>query len=343
MQLSIIDDTHTTPGDKRRGVDLTQFKAGDKLEARIVRIASSGRTVLQFVGFKAVVDRLAGAREGDVMRFEVLPDEKPATRFVQTDRSSTALSNKSTGAPGQNAGPQFNKIVRLNPLTDTSALRGKGNETSILMSKPVSQAPAFTLASTTQATLPAHSFEIVSTWFRRFQKNRQFPGRSGEPRLPSDTKTKFFKGLSIEKSAERPGMVEPEYVDRPREPHSSAGYSIFHLGDWPVKMKIYGFPPENRTDKDKNYFKAIFLLNFEYTGAVRADIQMKGNEINVGFFVESEDCRTDFAKALPELRAALSPLARHCYCHVTVSPVKIHDFLSEEGDYPDNPRFDIRA
>jgi Flagellar hook-length control protein FliK len=343
MQLSTLDNTLKAPADQPKGVDLTQFKVGDRLEARIVQISSSGRTILQFSGFRAVVDRLSGGREGDVMQFEVLPDEKAASGHDQIRRPSTAISAKSPGTPGQNGGPQNSKIVRLNALPEAGGSRGNAKEIALLTSKPVSQAPPFTLSTTTQATLPAHAFEIVSTWFRRFRKSRQLPSRDGQARSPILEKPELTKGLSQAKTAERPGMLEPDRVDRPRELHSLSGYNAFHLGNWPVKMKIYGPSPGRRTDTEQIFFKAIFLLNMEHTGAVRADIQMGENQIKVGFFVESEDCRAIFAAALPELSAALSSISKHCYCHVAVSPPKIHDFLQEEGHFPENPRFDIRA
>jgi hypothetical protein len=81
----------------------------------------------------------------------------------------------------------------------------------------------------------------------------------------------------------------------------------------------------------------------EFTGTVRTDVLMGTNEINVNFFVENEDYRTQFVKALPGLTDELSRLVEHCYCRVAVSQTKIHDFLIEEGNYPDRTRFDIQA
>jgi len=343
MQFSILDDHLSAHADQSKSVDLTQFKVGDRIEARILQIASSGRTVLQFSGFRAVVDRLAGGREGDVIQFEVLPDEKPASGIDQTRGPSTAPLKASDGIRGQNDGQPNSKVVRLNALPGAVASRANGKETSILTPKPVSQAPPFTLATFTQAALPGQSFEIVSNWFRRFVKNHQLLWRAGETKSPTTDKQGLIRELSQTKTAERPGMFESERVDRPRESNSVAGYNAFHLGNWPVKMKIYGRPAEKRTDTHRSLLKAVFLLNLEHTGTVRADIQMGENHIKADFFVESEDCRAKFAAALPELKTILSPLAKHCCCQVTVSPPKIHNFLQEEGDFTENPRFDIRA
>jgi len=343
MQLSILDNTLKAPVDQHMGVDLTQFKAGDRLEARIVQIAFSGRTVLQFPGFRAVVDRLTGAREGDVVQFEVLPDDKTASGQDQVRRPSTAIATKSLGTRGQNEGPQNNKIVRLTALPEAGAARGNGKEITILTSKPVSQAPPFILSTATQATLPAHAFKIVSTWFQRFKKSRQIPSRVGDARPPTVDKPELAKELSQAKTAERQEMFGPERADRSRTSHTLSGHSVFRLGDWPVKMKIYGRPPGRPPDIDRVFFIAVFMLNMEHTGAIRTDIQMGENQINVAFFVESEDCRSKFAAVLPELRAALSPIAKYCCCRVTVSPTKIHDFLREESCFPENPRFDIRV
>lgn len=344
MPLSISDDTLTAPPDQRKNVDLTQFKAGDRLEARILQMTSSGRTVLQFSGFRAVVDMFAGGQKGDVILFEVLPDEKPASGIDQIRKPSTTLSNVSSGTHGPKGGQQYSRVVRLNVLLGVGAPRGNAKEIALLTSKPISQAPPFTLTTVTQAALPAHSFEILSTWFRQLQKKGQRPWRTEETRPSILNKPDLSKRLAQTKSTERPGMFEAERVDRPRESHTVADYTAFHLGNWPVKMKIYGLPPGNPTDKHQIAFKAIFLLNLEHTGAVRADIQMGENLINVEFFVESEDCRINFSEALPELTTTLSPLAKHCYCHVSVSPPKIHEFLQEEGGgYPENACCDIRA
>jgi hypothetical protein len=343
MQLSILEDTRSAPADQRRSIDISQFKAGDRLEARIVQIASSGRTVLQFSEFRAVVDRLVGGREGDVIQFEVLPDEKPTSRNEHGHRAITKQLNTPTGTRGSNGGQLNSKIVRLNTLPETGVRRPNAKGPPLSAPKPISQAPPFTISTATQTTLSTHAIEIVSTWFRRFRKDRQFLERFGKGRSPALNKSEFAKEELPAKPTERSRMFESERVDRPRASQTVVGYNEFHLGNWPVRMKIYGKPPGNHADKHRLFLKAVFLLNLEHTGAVRTDIQMGENQIRVGFFVESENSRANFEKALPELTAALSPLGKHCYCHVTVSPPKIHEFLKKDEGPLEDARFDIRA
>lgn len=335
MQLSILDNTIKGAGNQRRGINLNQFKAGDKLDARIVQIASSGRTVLQFSGFRAVVDTFAGGREGDVIQFEVLPDEKPKSRHDQAGRSSATLSTKS-------AKPPMNKAVRLNMITEAVSSRPEAHKASRLIPKSISQTPQITQPTNSQTSLPAQSFNIVSTLFIRFIKTWE-PLRSEKTQSVSIKKAPLTKGLSLEKPADRSTIIETDRFDRSRDAATHSDYTLFNLGDYPVKMKIYGHSPRSAMDKDQLLFKAIFLLNMEYTGTVRTDVLMGTNEIKVDFFVENEDYRIKFVKALPGLTDDLSRLIEHCYCRVAVSQTKIHDFLIEEGNDPDSSRFDVQA
>ena len=335
MQLSIIDETVKGTGDQRRGIQLNQFKAGDKLDARIVKIASSGRTLLQFSGFRAVVDAFAGGREGDVIQFEVLPDENTKSRLNQAEKSTATLSNKSTNL-------LINKAVRLNMVNEAGGARTEANKGSRLITRSVSQTPPVTQSTNTQAPLPVQSFNIVSSLFKRLIKTLE-PLRSEATPTIGSKKPQVTKRLSSGRSTDRAPMIETDRSDRLRDTEINNTYTLFNLGDCPVKMKIYDHSLRSGRDKDQIILKAIFLLNMEYTGAVRTDVLMGTNKIKVNFFVENEDYRTKFAEALPVLRDDLSRHTERCYCHVSVSQTKIHDFMVEEGKNPVNTHFDIRA
>lgn len=335
MQLSILDDTIKGTGDQRRGIQLNQFKAGDKLNARIIQVAASGRTILQFSGFRAVVDTFAGGREGDVIQFEVLPDEKTNNRLDQAERSTATLSNKS-------ARSLVNKAIRLNMITEGGGARPEANKGSRLITRSISQTPQVNQPANSQAPLPIQSYNVVSSLFKRLIKTLD-PLNSEARHAVGIKKPQLTKRLSSGKSTERVTMSETDRNDRSRDPAASNDYTLFNLGDCPVKMKIYGHSQRSGRDKDQIVFKAIFLLNMENTGTVRTDVLVGLNEIKVNFFVEDEDYRTLFVKALPVLRDDLSRHTDSCYCHVAVSQTKISDFMVEEGKYPDNTRFDIRA
>jgi hypothetical protein len=126
--------------------------------------------------------------------------------------------------------------------------------------------------------------------------------------------------------------------------YAAAGPSGFYLGKSPVKMTLYKDASGHPADRQRPSLTAVFLLDLDHIGPIRTDISMSQDRIAVGFSVANEECRARFAKAMPALTEALSPLGMHCTCQVVVSEEKINDFLHEDGGgTPQHTRFAIRA
>lgn len=344
MPLSILPDPPGTPVDQRNSFNPVHLKAGTILKAHIVQQELSGKTVLQFSGFRAVVDHLAGGREGDVLMFEVLPEEENGSRHSTLRKPSDVLSIKILVTRGQTTAPQSLKILRLNALSQAGLPQVNTNAKSVVLPEPVAEALPFTLPAASGTPLSTDAFQLVAKWLRRFQKSRNLPQRSVETRpLASDN-----RNLSRESSS-MPGIERPEKSVPDRSPHlreiySAAGLSGFYLGKSPVKITLYKDAAGHPADRQQPSLTAVFLLDFDHTGPIRTDMQMSADRIVVGFSVANEDCRVRFAKAMPALTEALSPLVKHCTCRVIVSEQKINEFLHENGGgYPPHTRFDIRA
>jgi hypothetical protein len=345
MPLSILPDTSGPPVDQRQNLDLAQLKVGAILKAHIVQQEPSGRTVLHFSGFRAVVDHLTGVREGDVLLFEVLPEEENGRRQSTSRKSSDVLSIKIPGTRGQTTAPKNIKIMRLQVLSEAGLSQTGSKAGSIVLPEPVTQALPFMLPAATDTLLSTDAFHLVAKWLRRFQKNRRLPQRAVETRPAGCSDN---RNVSRE-SSPMPGI---EHQEKPasdrslhmREIYSTAGQSGFYLGKSPVKIIISTDASRHPADRQQPSLTAVFLLDLEYFGPIRADIQMSEDRIAVGFSVANEDCRVCFAKAMPFLTDALSPLVKHCSCQVMVSEQKINEFLHEDGGgYPQHTRFDIRA
>ena len=73
------------------------------------------------------------------------------------------------------------------------------------------------------------------------------------------------------------------------------------------------------------------------------DIKMGDAHMQVGFFVEDEYVRRQFAEALPILANDLSSFTKQCYCRVDVDPAMIQDISKAEDMVIEKMRLDIRA
>lgn len=345
MPLSIFPDPPGTQVDQRNRFNLAHLKAGTILKAHIVQQELSGKTVLQFSGFRAVVDHLPGGREGDVLMFEVLPDDENGSRHSTLRKPSDVLSIKMQGTRGQTSAPQSIKILRSHVLSEAGQRQVGPEAKSIVLPEPVSQSTSFTLPAATGTPLSTDAFQLVAKWLRRFQKNRHFLQRAGETRTaPELGNRKVSHGPSstpaIERS-EKPAMDRSPHL---REIHSAAGQSSFYLGKSPVKMTLCEDAPGHAADRQRPSLTAVFLLDLDHIGPIRTDINMSQDRIAVGFSVANEECRARFAKAMPALTEALSALEMHCTCQVVVSEQKINDFLHEDGGgTPQHARFAVRA
>ena len=345
MPLSILPDPPGTPVNQRSSFNLAHLKAGTILKAHIVQQELSGKTVLQFSGFRAVVDHLPGGREGDVLLFEVLPEEENGSRHSTSRKPSDVLSIKIPGTRGQTSAPQSIKILRSHVLSEAGQRQVGPEAKSIVLPEPVTQSFSFTLPAATGTPLSTDAFQLVAKWLRRFQKSRHLLQRSGETRTPPGPDNRN----GSRESSSTPAVERPEKpaTDRPlhlREMYAAAGPSGFYLGKSPVKMTLYKDASGQPADRQRPSLTAVFLLDLDHIGPIRTDINMSQDRITVGFSVANEECRARFAKAMPALSEALSPLGMHCTCQVAVSEQKINDFLHEDGGgTPQHTRFDIRA
>jgi hypothetical protein len=346
MPLSILPDpAGAPPVDQRNSFNLAHLKAGTILKAHIVQQEPSGRTVLQFSGFRAVVDHLPGGREGDVLLFEVLPKEENGSRHSTLRKPSDVWSIKIPGTRGQTTASQSIKSLRLHGFSEAGLPQVGREAKPIVLPETVTQSFPLTLPAATGTPLSTDAFQLVAKWLRRFQKSRHLPQRSGETRTPPGLDN---RNVSHE-SPSTPGIKHPEKPAQDRAPelreiYSAAGQSGFYLGKSPVKMTLYKDASGHPADRQQPSLTAVFLLDLDHTGPIRTDMTMSQDRITVGFSVVNEECRARFAKAMPVLTEALSPLGMHCTCQVVVSEQKINEFLNEDGDgYPQHTRFDIRA
>jgi hypothetical protein len=345
MPLSILPDPPGTIVDQRNGFNPAHLTAGTILKAHIVQRESSGRTVLQFSGFRAVADHPTGGREGDVLLFEVLPEEDNGSRPSTLRKPSDVLSIKFPGTRGPTTAPQSIKILRLSVFAEAGLPQVGPEAKSIVPPEPVAHSFPFTLPAATGTPLSTDAFQLVAKWLRRFQKSRHLPQRSLETRTPPGLDNRDVSRESSSTPAiERPEKPAPDRSPHLREIYSAAGQSAFYLGKSPVKMTLYKDASGHPADRQQPSLTAVFLLDFDHTGPIRTDIQMSADRIAVNFSVANEDCRLRFAKAMPVLTEALSPLGMHCTCQVAVSIEKINEFLHDEGGgTPQQTRFDIRA
>ena len=345
MPLSILPDPPGPPVDQRNSFNPAHLKAGTILKAHIVQQEPSGQTVLQFSSFRAVVDHLPGGREGDVLLFEVLPEEENGSRHSTLRKPSDIWSIKIPGTRGQTTALQSIKILRLHGLPETGLPQVGGETKSIVLPETVTQSFPLTLPAATGTLLSTDAFQLVTKWLRRFQKSRHLPQRSGETRPPPGLDN---HNMSRESSS-TPAIERPEKPATDRSPHlreiyAAAGQSGFYLGKSPVKMTLYKDASGHPADRQQPSLTAVFLLDLDHIGPIRTDINMSQDRIAVGFSVANEECRARFAQAMPVLTEALSPLGMHCTCQVVVSKEKINDFLYKDGGgTPQHTRFDIRA
>ncbi len=345
MPLSILPDPPGAIVDQRNSFNLAHLKAGTLLKAHIVQQELSGKTVLQFFGFRAIVDHLPGGREGDVLLFEVLPEEENGSRHSTLRKPSDVLSIKIPGTRGQASAPQSIKILRSHVLSEAGPRQVGPEAKSIVLPEPVTQSFSFTLPAATGTPLSTDAFQLVAKWLRRFQKSRHLLQRSGETRTPPGLDNRsVFRESSPTPAMERPEKPATDRTPQLRGMYAAAGQSGFYLGKSPVKMTLYKDASGHPADRQRPLLTAVFLLDLDHIGPIRTDINMSQDRITVGFSVANEECRARFAKAMPALTEALSPLGIHCTCQVVVSEQKINDFLHEDGGgTPQHTRFDIRA
>lgn len=344
MSLSIPGQPPPSLVENRSSTGLAHFKTGDVLEARIVEITSSGRTLFQFAGFRAVSEKpVAGGQIGDVLQFVVGPDENDGAGARQDGRLANHLTQRNPGPGDARPGASNHLLLRLTapPEKALSAAPAKpsGSATS---PQGIASSPAGTPANLT-ALLPS-SIQALAAWIQRFDKMRPGPQRSeGRPPIAVRNCLAAHLDKASARNFERRETMETRPLDRPGEPCGNGFAADFQLAHRPVRMKMQWSSKGGADGDGPGLWTAVFLLNLEGNGAVRVDVKMDPDRIQVVFWVENEAGRRRLAEALPELSSALDPLATQCSLHVAVSPGKILDFEGGEETLPKSARLDVRA
>lgn len=343
MQLSILPDTTTNIERRPKGVDLKRLKTGMRLEARIIAILPSGKTLLQFPGFRAATETPVKGRVGGRLLFEILPDAEDNEGRQLSDKAPGKSLPGANGTRGQSVLLHHNRVVRLMTLPEAGPRRTSAKASAPSTPKSVTQSPLNTLPATDPKASPGQSIHILGAWIKRFRKTLQRPSSVIPKGFSPSVKAEACRGHLSQNPATLPGRNETEYSERKGASPGVAGLSGFYLDGQPVKARFSWNMPEEREGAYQPVFEAVFLLDLEHTGSVRVDIQMAEKQIKISFFVESEQCRSRFAEALPELRTALSPLSRQSSCTVDVSPRKINDFMQGTDGFSQTARFHARA
>ena len=180
MRLSILGETHPVQEGHRSRTGISHLKAGDILQARIIEIAASGKTVFQFDRFRAVADRPMGGHVGDVWQFEVAPEADTRPAYQQPQRAASRLTQLSIGPRISESALQNVEYLRLTPLS------GEQNDPApIKTALPTSPGRSGTSSSgatmTTTGATPnspiTQPVQILSTWFQQMCHVLARPGR----------------------------------------------------------------------------------------------------------------------------------------------------------------------
>jgi hypothetical protein len=314
-----------------------------RLEARIIDISSSGRTMLQFSGFKAVAEKPIGGRVGDRFLFAILPREE-GTRGRQPAAKPTGnVSPPHGGTPGQNARPGHIRIVLLKSLPRAETRPNGLIRGAPQASKTVAPSASGILPGFYPDALPGQSIQILGAWIKKLQKTLQRSAPTFKHQRSMQPKAESFRESPASKPTASTGRPESKPANRKGAWPVTVDLGRFYLEGQPVKVALNWITAEERENTYRPTINAIFLLELEFVGPVRVDIQMTETQIGVDFFVGSEKCRERLAEALPALRFALAPLVGESRCHVDVSIQKIIDFMQETGGFPPAARFHARV
>ena len=344
MRVSIRGETLPTIEGGRSNAGVSHFKAGDLLQARIVEMTASGKTVFQFDGFRAVVERRVEGQVGDIWQFEVLSDMDPQSDGSQQRHRSENQTPQVGKSPIPNTVPQSRTSLRLIRLLGKHGVLEFSKNAPATSLRTTSSGVAIPVSPAPLSSPVLQPVQILSTWF---QQMRDAMPWSGELGTKSALKQWKLQTEAREKASpqllDRPDRTDLKKIDRSGEPWHYSVSGGFLLGQRRVKMNLYGRSSGREENETPNLWRAVFLLNLEDTGAMRVDITMGVEHIQVGIFVEDEDTRSRFAAGLPALSNALSALTKRCYCHVAVDASKTQAGYEEQIIIPESIRLNIQA
>ncbi len=108
-----------------------------------------------------------------------------------------------------------------------------------------------------------------------------------------------------------------------------------------AELKIaYGRRPA--AGKDEGH-RAAILLELDRMGAVRADLTLKKNRLNVAVFVSSSGMKDLVNRHAPEMHETLAPFFEQVTVQVSVSSRKIAGFVSEDWRPTGETQVDVRV
>ena len=343
MQPVLSNGTAAVSGMPGHPFDVTRCRPGDRLVARIIDIAPSGRTALSLAGVKAVATQPFGGRAGTLVLLEVL------SKSPQTPSPSKADNPSIQPTAGRQA-TVFEIVVRQNAKTVrlTVCLRAGAGHSPFSDKPPAppppngSYYPSLNMLGIIQTGPPERCLQMAAAWLNALHRslpNPKVPGaadRTEGHRPAAPTSLVFARQKEVLEAPEAKGAEQPQNT---AEACCAAGCRQ----DGIVRFRLKRGAGRSVKGARQNDLEAVFLLSLERLGAVRTDLRMGRKTISVVFFVESEACRRRFAEALPGLEKDLSRGEGSCRCRVAVSPRKIEALLREPDRFGAGTAFEARV
>ena len=344
MRVSIRRETLPTAEGGRSNAGVVKLKAGDLLQARIVEITASGKTVFQFDGFRAVAGSRVDGQIGDIWQFEVVSDMKAQSDLSQQRHNSANLTPSLGGPRISNAVSQSNISLRLIPLLGKHGAFESSNNAPASSLRTTSSGGAIPVTPPPLSSQVSQPVQIIWTWLQQMRNAMPW---SGEIEARSPLKQWKLQMEAREKTSpqllDHTDPADLKKIDRPGEPWHHIMSTGFQLGQRRVKMNLYRRSSGREENEIPSVLRAVFLLSHEDTGTMRVDIRMGAEHIQVSIFVEDEDTRSRFDAGLPVLTNTLSALAKRCYCHVAVDASKTQEGYEEQIIIPEAMRLNIQA
>lgn len=112
--------------------------------------------------------------------------------------------------------------------------------------------------------------------------------------------------------------------------------------DKPLQLKVYYPRKEEGKDRDHPYRIAL-LLNMDQLGAVRSDLTMINDHLQIGFFVENERIKNILASEVDTVKTSLSGYFEEIMIDVSINKDKITQFSEEDSAGAASGRINIIA
>jgi hypothetical protein len=107
------------------------------------------------------------------------------------------------------------------------------------------------------------------------------------------------------------------------------------------ELRVYYAPKKNKNPSGTT--RISLLLNMDKMGEIRSDISLFKKELEVNFFVGTDDIKHMIEENLTQIKLSLENLFDNLILRVTVSKAKIADFTQKEVNRITNTKVDIRV